>query len=273
MRRQNEWRDKYIAEYIARANKTKLLTAEEERELATRVKQGDMAAQEQFVEANLRLVGSVAKNYVNRGIPLWDLIQEGNSGLLKAIEGFDPARGFRFSTYAIWRIKQRIRRVIADQSRLVRVPCFMQELAARLKNIPNEKERRSEINALPKETRDGLTAYIHGPNKKSVADINAVSEFAAATEDPETPDHRNEIAALLPALSDRERALIKLRYGLPLDTTERKFTKLPGELKDGALTLADVGKQLGVTRERIRQIEKKALEKMRKYAPRKLKKK
>lgn len=265
--------DDDVEEYLRKSREVPLLSAEEERTLAEAARAGDTQARERLINANLRLVVHIAKCYQRRGLPLWDLIQEGNAGLIKAAKKFDPTRGFRFSTCATWWIKQPIRRALQDTTRLVRIPVHVQEVASKLKRIRDAGDRRNALNALGKDLRAGVAGLLDGPHAKGIQDIDAVWENGASITDPETLKFRDEVETLLPALGLRERVVVKLRYGLRLENQEWMEIKDPVKIRYGdALTLGGVGEQLGVTRERVRQIETKALAKMREYAKRKLKK-
>ncbi|MCC8136523.1 MAG: RNA polymerase sigma factor RpoD [Clostridiales bacterium] len=254
--------------YLKEIGNVPLLTGEEEIELAKRVEQGDEEAKKKLTEANLRLVVSIAKKYVGRGMPFLDLIQEGNMGLMKAVDKFDYTKGYKFSTYATWWIRQAITRGIADTGRTIRVPVHMVET----------------INKTLRMTRTLLQELGREPTPEEVADrlgvpVSRVREVLKISRDPvslDTPigeeddSHlgdfieddtalspadsaafsmlREELSTALESLTDRERQVIKLRFGL----------------EDGrARTLEEVGKEFNVTRERIRQIEAKALRKLR----------
>ena len=248
--------------------KVPLLTAEEEIELAKRVEEGDEAAKKKLTEANLRLVVSIAKKYVGRGMPFLDLIQEGNMGLMKAVDKFDYSKGYKFSTYATWWIRQAITRGIADTGRTIRVPVHMvetinktlrmtrtllqelgreptpEEVADRL-NVPVSRVREvlkisrdpvSLDTPIGEEDDSHLGDFIEDDSALSPADSSAFSML------------REELNTALESLTDRERQVVELRFGL----------------RDGrARTLEEVGREFNVTRERIRQIEAKALRKLR----------
>ncbi len=254
--------------YLKEIGNVPLLTGEEEIELAKRVEQGDEEAKKKLTEANLRLVVSIAKKYVGRGMPFLDLIQEGNMGLMKAVDKFDYTKGYKFSTYATWWIRQAITRGIADTGRTIRVPVHMvetinktlrmsrtllqelgreptpEEVAERL-NVPVSRVREvlkisrdpvSLDTPIGEEDDSHLGDFIEDDTALSPADSAAFSML------------REELASALESLTERERQVIKLRFGL----------------EDGrARTLEEVGKEFNVTRERIRQIEAKALRKLR----------
>ncbi len=254
--------------YLKEIGQIKLLTMDEELELADRIIEGDEEAKTILAEANLRLVVSIAKRYVGRGMLFLDLIQEGNIGLMKAVEKFDVSKGYKFSTYATWWIRQAITRAIADQARTIRVPVHMVETINKLARI--QRQLTLELNREPSE--DELA-------KKMNVSVEKIREIYKISQDPvslETPigeeddshlgdfikdEHnmspedyttnellKDEIDDVLLTLTEREEKVIRLRFGL----------------EDGkARTLEEVGQMFGVTRERIRQIEAKALRKLR----------
>lgn len=254
--------------YLKEIGNVPLLSGEEEVELAKRVEQGDEEAKKKLTEANLRLVVSIAKKYVGRGMPFLDLIQEGNMGLMKAVDKFDYTKGYKFSTYATWWIRQAITRGIADTGRTIRVPVHMvetinktlrmtrtllqelgreptpEEVAARL-NVPVARVREvlkisrdpvSLDTPIGEEDDSHLGDFIEDDTALSPSDFAAFSML------------REELKSALESLTDRERQVIELRFGL---------------LDGRARTLEEVGKEFNVTRERIRQIEAKALRKLR----------
>ncbi len=254
--------------YLKEIGKIKLLTMEEELELADRIGEGDELAKATLAEANLRLVVSIAKRYVGRGMLFLDLIQEGNIGLMKAVEKFDVTKGYKFSTYATWWIRQAITRAIADQARTIRVPVHMVETINKLARV--QRQLTLELNREPSEEE---------LSEKMNISVDKIREIYKISQEPvslETPigeeddshlgdfikDERNmspeeyatneilkdEISDVLLTLTEREEKVIKLRFGL----------------EDGkSRTLEEVGQMFGVTRERIRQIEAKALRKLR----------
>ncbi|MBI2944620.1 MAG: RNA polymerase sigma factor RpoD [Candidatus Wallbacteria bacterium] len=254
--------------YLQEIGRTPLLSSAEEVELAKRIENKDMQAHEALVKANLKLVVSVAKKYVNRGMGLLDLIQEGNQGLIRAVEKFKYQKGFKFSTYAMWWIRQAITRALADQSRLIRVPVHMVEninrvrkvariLTQRLGREPAKEEIAEEMN-LPLEKIEHILKVAQEPVSLEtpissqddgnlgnfVADETAVSP----TEEVANTMLKEQIANVLSTLHGRERDVIRYRFGI-------------GQTQQ--LTLEEVGQKFGVTRERIRQIEAKALSRLR----------
>jgi RNA polymerase primary sigma factor len=263
--------DDSVRLYLREIGKIPLLTAEEELELAHRVVAGEKRAKDKMAEANMRLVVSIAKRYVGRGLDLLDLIQEGNTGLLRAVEKFDPDKGFKFSTYATWWIRQAITRAIADQARTIRIPVHMVEtinkllrtqrrLTQELNREPTNEEiaKEMEIDVEKVEHIMKIKQDIHSLDQ-SVRDDEEDSVLGDFVEDEDTisPEEsaanqllKEQVKDLLSGLSDREQKIIRLRFGL----------------EDGkSHTLEEVGQEFSVTRERIRQIEAKALAKLRKH--------
>ncbi len=260
--------DDPVKVYLKEIGRVPLLSAEEEIELATRMNEGDAYARKRLSEANLRLVVSIAKRYVGRGMQFLDLIQEGNLGLIKAVEKFDYTKGFKFSTYATWWIRQAITRAIADQARTIRIPVHMVE------TIKNVKKVSSQL----------LHKNGHDPSAEEIAEVldmpvDKVREIMRAAQEPvslETPIGEEEDSHLgdfipdddAPAPADAaSHTLLKEQLSEVLGTlTEReeKVLRLRFGLEDGrSRTLEEVGKEFDVTRERIRQIEAKALRKLR----------
>ena len=254
--------------YLKEIGQIKLLTLEEESELADRIAAGDDSAKNILAESNLRLVVSIAKRYVGRGMLFLDLIQEGNIGLMKAVEKFDVTKGYKFSTYATWWIRQAITRAIADQARTIRVPVHMVETINKLARV--QRQLTLELNREPSE--DELAKKM-GTSVEKVREIYKISQDPVSLETPigeEDDSHlgdfikdernlspeefatnemlKDEISEVLETLTEREEKVIRLRFGL----------------EDGKpRTLEEVGQMFGVTRERIRQIEAKALRKLR----------
>ncbi len=260
--------DDPVRMYLKEIGKVPLLTAEEEVELAKRIQNGDVEAKRRLEEANLRLVVSIAKRYVGRGMQFLDLIQEGNLGLIKAAEKFDYEKGFKFSTYATWWIRQAITRAIADQARTIRVPVHMVENINKL-----IKAKRELIQQLGREPSTDELAEFMNISVERVAEITKISQEPVSLETPvgeEDDSHlgdfvqdynmpvpedvatqtalRQQIKEALETLSEREQKVLELRFGLN-DGKQR--------------TLEEVGAEFHVTRERIRQIEAKALRKLR----------
>jgi RNA polymerase primary sigma factor len=255
--------------YLRSIGKVELLTAEEEVTLAKRIERGDMPAKEQMVKANLRLVVSIAKGYLGRGLTFLDLIQEGSLGLIRAVEKFDYRRGYKFSTYATWWIRQAVTRAIADKARTIRIPVHMVEklnnvvhverqLVQKLGREPTAEEIAAELRCTPREVRDVLRISQLpislekpiGEDEDSalgdfVKDETAESPFESAT----VIMQKENVRYALNALPERERQVIEMRYGL---------------LGGRPSTLEEVGRAFGVTRERIRQIENNTLKKLQK---------
>jgi RNA polymerase primary sigma factor len=263
--------DDSVRLYLREIGKIPLLSAEEELALAKRVVAGDKDAKDKMAEANMRLVVSIAKRYVGRGLDLLDLIQEGNTGLLRAVEKFDPEKGFKFSTYATWWIRQAITRAIADQARTIRIPVHMVETINKL--LRTQRRLTQELNREPtneeiaaameievdkvehimkiKQDISSLDASIRDDEEESVlADFIEDEDTISPEESATNQLLKEQVKDMLSALTEREQKIIKLRFGL----------------EDGKQhTLEEVGQEFSVTRERIRQIEAKALAKLRKH--------
>ena len=254
--------------YLKEIGNVPLLSTEEEIELAKRVEEGDEAAKKKLTEANLRLVVSIAKKYVGRGMPFLDLIQEGNMGLMKAVDKFDYTKGYKFSTYATWWIRQAITRGIADTGRTIRVPVHMVEtinktlrmtrtLLQELGREPTPEEVAERLNVSVSRVREvlkisrdpvSLDTPIGEEDDSHLGDFIEDDSALSPADSAAFSMLRAELATALESLTDRERQVVKLRFGL----------------EDGrARTLEEVGKEFNVTRERIRQIEAKALRKLR----------
>lgn len=254
--------------YLREISRISLLSAQRELDLAQRVERGDRAARTHLIEANLRLVVSIAKRYVGQGLALEDLIGEGNIGLIRAVMKFDPSKGFRFSTYATWWIKQAITRSILEGTRTVRLPVYIMEEVMRVKRMTRQlyqelgheptvaqigeglgisAERVTEL-LVWAEKVFSLDAPLSDEEENSLSDLieDQGAEGPEGTTDREML--REEVRRALSALTDRERQVIELRFGL---------------LDDHDHTLEEVGKQLKVTRERVRQIEERAIRKLR----------
>lgn len=263
--------DDSVRLYLREIGKIPLLTAQEELALAQRVVAGDKKAKDEMAEANMRLVVSIAKRYVGRGLDLLDLIQEGNTGLLRAVEKFDPDKGFKFSTYATWWIRQAITRAIADQARTIRIPVHMVETINKLlrtqRRLTQELNREPSNEEIAKEMEIDVEKVEHIMKiKQDISSLDAsvrddeedsvLGDFIE-DEDTVTPEEsaagqllKEQVKDLLSGLTEREQKILKLRFGL----------------EDGkSHTLEEVGQEFSVTRERIRQIEAKALAKLRKH--------
>lgn len=245
-----------------------LLTSEEEKELAKRIDAGDKEAEQELIEANLRLVVSIAKKYVGQGLDFLDLIQEGNLGLMKAIQKFDHERGFRFSTYATWWIKQRINRALADKSRTIRVPAHIWEsinkyvkifnrLAGDLNREPTLEELAAEmgveedkVKKIQKLIQDpiSLDTPVGEDNDCYLGEVIEDPNIASPDELADKDMLKQELEGVLDTLDEREKRILQLRFGL-LDGRPR--------------TLREIGQDYDLSRERIRQIEKKALQRLR----------
>ncbi len=257
-----------VKEYLQEIRKTPLLTFEQEQELAKRIAAGDQEARTRMIEANLRLVVAIGKHYINRGLAFSDIIEEGNLGLMRAVEKFEYQRGFKFSTYASWWIKQAIARAIATQSRLIRMPVHVAEMAgvynrtvrrltqkfgrepyaaeiARAMRISVDRARL--LGQLGRETLS-LDMLISDDGEDTWKDVLRDEQAASPLEAHDDSRRQERISAWLTGLSDMERRVIEMRYGLN--------DKSP-------LTLDSIGKKFGITRERVRQIEKQAIQRLR----------
>ena len=265
--------DDSVRLYLREIGKIPLLNSEEELALAKKVVTGDKRAKDKMAEANMRLVVSIAKRYSGRGLDFLDLIQEGNTGLLRAVEKFDPEKGFKFSTYATWWIRQAITRAIADQARTIRIPVHMVETINKLlrtqRRMTQELNREPTIEELGKELemepekveyvmkiKQDITSLDAGVGRDGDDEDSVLRDFIE-DEDSATPEEsaasqllKEQVQAILSTLSDREQKIIKMRFGLENGKSH---------------TLEEVGQEFAVTRERIRQIEAKALAKLRKH--------
>lgn len=260
--------DDPVRMYLKEIGRVPLLSGEEEQDIAQRMADGDEEAKKQLAEANLRLVVSVAKRYVGRGMQFLDLIQEGNLGLIKAVDKFDYRKGFKFSTYATWWIRQAITRAIADQARTIRIPVHMVETINKLVRV-----NRQLLQELGREPRNDEIAKAMGISEEKVREIIKIAQEPVSLETPigeeedshlgdfipdddaPAPDNmatyamlKKQLNEVLSTLTPREEKVLRLRFGLDDGKTR---------------TLEDVGKEFNVTRERIRQIEAKALRKLR----------
>ena len=260
--------DDHVKMYLKEIGKVDLLSADEETELARRMAEGDEEAKKKLAEANLRLVVSIAKRYVGRGMLFLDLIQEGNLGLIRAVDKFDYTKGYKFSTYATWWIRQAITRAIADQARTIRIPVHMVETINKLVRVSRQLVQELGREPTPEELAQGLNMSV-----EKVREISKISQEPGSLETPigeEEDSHlgdfipdddapapseaasyvllKEQLVDVLKTLTPREAKVLKLRFGL-IDGRQR--------------TLEEVGKEFKVTRERIRQIEAKALRKLR----------
>lgn len=258
--------------YLREIGNIPLLTAEEEVELAKRIAEGDLEAKKKLEESNLKLVVSIAKKYRGRGLSFMDLIQEGNIGLMRAAEKFDYTKGFRFSTYANWWIKQAMTRAILDKSRTIRVPVHMaeninrvlktsNELTVELGRDPTTEEIAAKMGKVSEKDVNDMLGYAQDPlsletpyGDEEDSSLESFIEDDSST-NPENEiiknDMKQEIEEILDLLTEREKTVIKMRFGL---NPEEKI-----------YTLEEVGNEIGLTRERIRQIEGKALKQLRVY--------
>ena len=260
--------DDPVKVYLKEIGRVPLLSSEEEINLAIRIADGDVAAKQRLSEANLRLVVSIAKRYLGRGMQFLDLIQEGNLGLIKAVEKFDYTKGFKFSTYATWWIRQAITRAIADQARTIRIPVHMVETINKLVRI-----QRQLLQSLGREPTPEEIAEEMGLTPERVREIQKISQEPVSLETPigeeedsQLGDFIEDDAAIVPpdaaSFSMLQEQLSKTLEGLA--ERERKVISLRFGLEDGhPRTLEEVGREFGVTRERIRQIESKTLAKLR----------
>ena len=264
--------DDSIQMYLREIGRVPLLTSDEEVELAKRVEKGDQAAKNRLMQANLRLVVSIAKKYMGRNLGLLDLIQEGNLGLLRAVEKFDWTKGYKFSTYATWWIRQAITRALADQSRTIRIPVHMVETLNKY-----AQAERSLVQDLGREPLPEEIAAEMGIEVEKVYHLKKISQETVSIDSPVGEDD-GEDSSLGDFIVDEEttkpnemagRQLLKEYVGTildDLDPREQKILRLRFGLEDGVThTLEEVGAEFGVTRERIRQIESKALEKIREH--------
>ncbi len=261
--------DDSVKMYLREIGRVPLLTAKQEIELARRIKKNDIEAKRKLVRHNLRLVVSIAKKYINRGLPFLDLIQEGNLGLIRAAEKFDPERGYKFSTYATWWVRQGITRSLSDKSRTIRVPVHMVETINKFKKIA--RKLGQELNRRPTEIE--LAEVMEVPAQK-IKEIVAAMRTPVSLESPISPDDdgkledfvpdqcmnrrpeysateqllADDVLRVLDTLTEKEKAVVQLRFGI--DSGQER-------------TLEEVGRKLGITRERVRQLEFRALKKLR----------
>lgn len=258
-----------LASYMKDIGSIPLITVKEEKILGRRVQKGDAAAREKMIHANLRLVVKIAQDYSNYGLPLIDLISEGNIGLMKAVERFDPERGVKFSTYAAWWIKQGIKRALANQSKTIRLPVHLVDKLAKMRRLaaqlteelgrePSDEELADELDVPIKKIaqlrrvsmRPASLNHLIGDDESTELGDLIADDRADDPADLLTVDTLNEsVTRFLPLLDERERKILELRF--PMDDSK-------------PMTLEDVGKQMGVTRERIRQLQNQALKKIKK---------
>jgi RNA polymerase primary sigma factor len=256
--------------YLREIGRIPLLSTEDEIKLAKRIEHGDQLAKKKLTEANLRLVVSIAKKYIGRGLSLLDLIQEGNSGLIRAVEKFDYKKGFKFSTYATWWIRQAITRAIADQARTIRIPVHMIETINKLIRV-----QRTLVQELGREPTPSEIAKELGIEEDKVNHIIKISQETVSLEAPVGEEEDSRLGDFLEDkenLSPQEAAVYELMKGHVdeflelLPPREQKILRMRFGLENGrAHTLEEVGQEFGVTRERIRQIEAKALKKLEKH--------
>ena len=253
--------------YLREINATALLTADQEKELSYRINEGEKEARDQMVRANLRLVVNIARSYTGKGLPLPDLIEEGNLGLLRAVEGFDPGMNTRFSTYASYWIKQSIKRALINSAKMIRIPAYMVELLTKwrrattklveqLKRTPTHEEIAAELGIAKKKLRivkKAIELYNATPQSDQSESGWSLDEMVADSnnKDPETEmvehDNLTHVRQMLQTMDSREATILRMRFGL--DDSEPQ-------------TLKEIGETLGLTRERVRQIENEALDKL-----------
>lgn len=257
--------------YIKEIRVIPLLTAEQEIKLSKRIKKGDERARKDMIRANLRLVINIAKRYFHLGIPLLDLIEEGNLGLMKAVDKFNPKKGYRFSTYAAWWIRQSITRSILEQGKMIRIPVYMNELITKWKKTkehlsqkakrpPTEdeiskrlkitKSQKEQINFWLSASTSSLDTPIGDEGDSQLSDVVEDETAVSPDKDIEELLNKERLRSLLSMMRKRERDVLDMRFGLADGKTH---------------TLAEVAKKLGVSRERVRQIEEEALKKLRQF--------
>jgi RNA polymerase primary sigma factor len=257
--------------YFKEMRKMPLLTFEQEQELAKRVAEGDLEARGRMIEANLRLVVAIGKRYLTRGLPFSDLIEEGNLGLIRAVEKFDYKRGFKFSTYASWWIKQAIERAITNQVRTIRLPVHVSEEVYRYSRTEKKLKQQLRRNPSPEELAEAmhldiekirmfsqvsretysLDVIVMDDGDETLGDYLADDQAPSPESECDAMSRRKQIDEWISELTDAERRVVELRYGLH---------------DDSPWTLNSIGKRLGITRERVRQIEEKAIDRIRRQA-------
>jgi len=264
-----DFRDGALGAYLKEIGEIPLLTRADEQRLGKRIKKGDRAAREQMIRANLRLVVKIAQDYAGLGLPLLDLISEGNIGLMKGVERFDPNRGTKFSTYGAWWIKQAVRRALANQSKTIRLPVHLVDKLAKMRRIavqlfdelgrePTDEELAKEIGVTAQRVAQlrrismrptSLNAMVGDEADAELGDLIADETAVMPGRDLESRNLLKELRSVLHILDERERAILSLRFPLSDETPP---------------TLEQIGKRFKVTRERIRQIQNVALKKLRK---------
>jgi RNA polymerase primary sigma factor len=264
-----DFRDGALGAYLKEIGEIPLLTRADEQRLGKRIKKGDRAAREQMIRANLRLVVKIAQDYAGLGLPLLDLISEGNIGLMKGVERFDPNRGTKFSTYGAWWIKQAVRRALANQSKTIRLPVHLVDKLAKMRRIavqlfdelgrePTDEDVAKEIGVTPQRVAQlrrismrptSLNAMVGDEADAELGDLIADETAVMPGRDLESRNLLKELRSVLHVLDERERAILSLRFPLSDETPP---------------TLEQIGKRFKVTRERIRQIQNVALKKLRK---------
>ncbi len=258
--------------YLKEIRVIPLLTAKDEIELSKKIKRGDEQARKKMIRSNLRLVVNIAKRYMYLGIPFLDLIEEGNLGLMKAVDKFNPKKGFRFSTYAAWWIKQSITRSISEQGKMIRMPVYMSEMITKWKKTKEElsqkfkrptsdtevakklklpQDKVEQINFWLSATTSSLETPIGEEDENEVMDLVEDQTAIQPDEKIESLLDKERVGSLLSIMGERERKVLDMRFGLEQEKPH---------------TLAEVAKELGVSRERVRQIEEAALKKLRKFA-------